>query len=372
MLEQNKQDRELYEDLGKALESGDQGSAARVLIELLSSLGIKPKAAPGQPPPTQPPPFEGQGQGQGDGPEPEVDMQNMTSRPDPSIANRSSEDLQAENDAYKNRRKNPEPWVKYIDQFIAKRSKKLVEILTDRLAFMKCDEARNEVGHKTGRLTSKSAFRVATEHSEPFARKTKPKAPNSVTLIIAHDVSGSMGDETSEYCNMHQSLCLVHALQALGEVYPGLNVLTVPWASNASCHKDLTVGGITMLDQYQSGTYMEGAFNCIRDHEDYKLAVSNRDAIVGIMITDGTACPRDVDKCKKAVENSSPTEHWCCAVIGLQRWDEATDTYVPRTGGQEHAFGDANTMAFVSVNESIPLISKTIQKVVAKSEARRG
>jgi hypothetical protein len=167
---------------------------------------------------------------------------------------------------------------------------------------------------------------------------------------------------------MGQALTLVTALQTVEDAYPNIKVLVVPWATNAVCKEHLRAGEIVKMPHYHSGTNMSSAFDALKQNGIYLESVANKDAIVGVMITDGHNTSQDKLSCNRFMKSIGRTQSWCCAVIGHKDRNKPNE-YM--TLNQEEVFGLANTFGFSNVNESVPIIAKTIQKTIARAEARR-
>ena len=304
MSNQQNKTSELYQQLGDAVNKGDKQSTLAALAKFMQELGLLPDQPQGQP--EQSNTDDGAGDGQQQGPDADdnhgIDESNFDAFDCARIAAREiyQEQTQIAHDlemkAYRTPQ-NQQAWDDHLDSVIARQSRKLVSDLVSRLSFMKVAKTKYDVGHKSGRITPKCAVRVASNDLKPFAKRTRPGAPAGITLVIAHDVSGSMGHVLRDK-NQNHSLRLVHALQSLKDVYPSINVLVCPWSGIASCHEDIPVSGITKLDQYGCGTRMHSSFESIYKSPQYKQAVQRGDAIVGIMVTDGETDKQDRDQCR--------------------------------------------------------------------------
>ena len=370
--------KDAYKELGNALDQGDQGSAVKALMDLLQQLGITPpeskQESPLQQQQTQEP-EQGTNQPESNAPPPE-DLNNFgETKP---ITKEEKQRLEHEEDAKfrsaasrewdaKRNPKNDDGYGKELDDWLERKARRISASLISRLSFLKADTSRRKIGHKSGRITSKSAVPVATNDDAPFAKRTVPRKPSRVLVVIAHDVSGSMGVSKSSD-NMGQALTLVTALQTLEDDYPNIKVLVVPWATDARCGEKIRAGEIIKMPHYHTGTNMSSAFTALQKNETYKQSVANKDAIVGVMITDGHNTSRDKFSCNKFIKSIGRTQSWCCAVIGHKDRNKPNE-YM--TLNQEEVFGLANTFGFSNVNESVPIIAKTIQKTIARAEARR-
>lgn len=369
--------KDAYKELGNALDQGDQGSAVKALMSLLQQLGITPPES------KQESPLQHQ---QTQEQEQETKQPEASTETPKDLSNfgvekpltreekqgHKREEVQKLNDAASREwehKRNPTEdngYGKELEDWLDRRARRISASLISRLSFLKADTSRRKIGHKSGRITSKSAVPVATNDNAPFAKRTVPRKPSRVLIVIAHDVSGSMGISKSND-NMGQALTLVTALQTIEEAYPSIKVLVVPWATNAYCKERVRAGEIVRMPHYHTGTNMSSAFSALQGNDTYKKSVLQKDAIVGIMITDGHNTASDKIACNKFMKSIGRTQSWCCAVIGHK--NSQTKEY--QTLNQEDVFGPANTFGFANVNESIPIIAKTIQKTIARAEARR-
>ena len=396
MLDSNRAKMDAYKNLGEALAGGDEEKMANAFFRLLDAMKMG-QSKPEQQTQTQGQAAgQGQGQGQGQsqtqGQSQDQGGQGSSSSQDPDLGSFGEEDIptmpglgkmtaeqqRAESSLEREARKrqatskDKKAYADYVTKYVEQKSRRLVSALQDRLSFMACDASRKQVGYKSGRLTGKSCMRVATQDEQPFARKAAPKSAAKITLFIAHDVSGSMGHPTHEESNMFQAFCLVHALKTLQDVYPSIQVISVPWSTSAYCLTDENVGHSVNLDNFSGGTRMAPALRKIHGHEAYKEAIANKDAVIGVMITDGTGGDTDMQDSKRIVKKEmAATETWCCAVVGNVTYNE-DGTITPNTLGQEKIWGKANTIACRTVHEAVNSISKTVQKCIAKAEAKRG
>ena len=368
---------ELFQQLGDAVNKGDRQSTLAALAKFMQELGLLPDQQPGLPQQS------GTDNGQSNqDPNPQPSQEDFDGYEGFNCAriaareiwdeqSRKSQALEQAHYANASDEKAKKDWHEHLNATIARQSRKLLDDLVSRLSFMQVARTKYDVGHKSGRITPRCSVRVASGDEKPFAKKDRPGAPANVTLVIAHDVSGSMGNALRDQ-NQNHSLRLVYALQALQEVYPSINVLVVPWSSRASCHDGIEISGITQLDQYLCGTVMASAFESLYESESYKDAVRKGDAIVGVMITDGETDSSDRQKCKVLMaKNKARSEEWCCAVIG--QWNARANRGEGEYGTAklQEVFGAQRTFGFGSVPASIPMIAKTIQKTITRAESRR-
>lgn len=374
MSNQQDKSRELFQQLGDAVNKGDKQSTLAALAKFMQELGLLPDQPQGQP--EQSNTDDGQQQDSNSADNHGIDEKEFNAFDCARTAAREIYEEQTqlatnlESKAYRGPQ-NQQAWNDHLDSVIARQSRKLINDLVSRLSFMKVAKTKYDIGHKAGRITPKCAVRVASNDEKPFAKRIRPGAPAGITLVIAHDVSGSMGHALRDK-NQNHSLRLVHALQTLKDVYPSINVLVCPWSGIASCHEDMSPSAITQLDQYGCGTRMHSAFESMYSSDLYKQAVQKGDAIVGVMVTDGETDKEDRDKCRcEMTQNRARSEEWCCVVIDQwnARLNDGQGGY--GTAKLEEVFGKNRTFGFYSVPDSISMISKTIQKAITKAESRR-
>ena len=248
-------------------------------------------------------------------------------------------------------------------------SARLARVLADRLAFEDADASGYESGHDSGRLRGRDAVRVATGSDHPFSQQAVPDAPGRVHIMLAVDASGSMGHlagydpSGKRSTNSFIAHTITDAIRSVIGDRPEITFNVSLFGNHAVMvdHPHDFDAYKRAHDPLRKGTdNLHLALNLLRDQPDYQHALANRDAIIGICITDACFRCSTIASAARQIRNSASCESWLAVLAhGADR------------GSAEDIFGNCTVDAKKDLNKAIHSIARAIQSTIERAESIR-
>ena len=180
--------------------------------------------------------------------------------------------------------------------------------------------------------------------------------------MLAIDVSGSMGEMLFSRTNAGIAATLSQAIRMVIEERPEFTFDVCLFANYAVLAKSPAIEDI-ITASHSTGRgrdNMQLAMQRLRYTPEYIHAYKNRNAILGIALTDACFRPQTIKSARKQIRESASREKWMAILAhGASKQDAAT------------IFGTETVDATADLTQSIQSIAMAIQSTIERAELVR-